>query len=137
MCGHRFYAGQLLLLLVIVCTAVKSSSIYNILDNATLEVKIYCITKCRTTGYFLPIFSSLLKKEQNFIDSNQGKKIQCLREKIFFRKNCFKTLLFLPLIQSKNEHPNFQKHLKQKRCAIGRLNVSNFCYFSNELRLTG
>ena len=60
--GHRFYAGQLLLLLVIVCTAVKSSSIYNILDNATLEVKIYWITKCTTTGYFLPIFSSILKK---------------------------------------------------------------------------
>ena len=35
-----------------------------------------------------------------------------------------------PLVKAKNQHQNFEKHLKQKRCAIRRLNVPNFCYFS-------
>ena len=30
---------------------------------------------------------------------------------------------FPPLVKAKNQHQNFEKHLKQKRCAIRRLNV--------------
>ena len=44
--------------------------------------------------------------------------------------------LFPPLVNAKNEHQNFEKYLKQKRCAIRRLNVPNLCYFSKKLRLT-
>jgi hypothetical protein len=43
--------------------------------------------------------------------------------------------LFLPLVKAKNQHQNFEKLLKQKRCAIRRLNVPNLCYFSKKLRL--
>jgi hypothetical protein len=43
---------------------------------------------------------------------------------------------FPPLVKAKNKHQNFEKHLKQKRCAIRRLNVPNFCYFSKKFRLT-
>ena len=38
--------------------------------------------------------------------------------------------LFPPLLKAKIQHQNFEKHLKQKRCAIRRLIVPNFCYFS-------
>ena len=44
--------------------------------------------------------------------------------------------LFPPLEKAKNQHQNFEKHLKQKRCAIRRLKVPNFCYFSKKFRLT-
>ena len=37
--------------------------------------------------------------------------------------------LFPPLVKAKTQHQNFEKHLKQKKCAIRRLNVQNFCYF--------
>jgi len=40
--------------------------------------------------------------------------------------------LFPLLVGAKNQHQNFEKHLKQKRCAIRRLNVQNFCYFSKK-----
>ena len=33
--------------------------------------------------------------------------------------------LFPPLVKAKNQHQNFRIHLKQKRCAIRRLNVPN------------
>jgi len=36
---------------------------------------------------------------------------------------------FTPLVKAKNQHQNFEKHLKRKRCAIRRLTVPNFCYF--------
>jgi len=36
---------------------------------------------------------------------------------------------FPRLVKAKNQHQNFEKHLKQKRCATRRLNVPNFCYF--------
>ena len=40
--------------------------------------------------------------------------------------------LFPPLVKAKNQHQNFKKHLKQKICAIRRLNNPNFCYFGGE-----
>ena len=57
-----------------------------------------------------------------FIDSHQLWKMKFWRKK-FPAKNIFRILLFLPLVKSKNEHQNFQKHLKQKWWAITRLNV--------------
>jgi hypothetical protein len=34
-----------------------------------------------------------------------------------------------PPKQPKNQIQNFEKHLKEKRCAIRHLIVPNFCYF--------
>ena len=42
-----------------------------------------------------------------------------LRGKHFFRA---------PLVKAKNQHQNFEKHLKQKRGAVRRVNIPNFCY---------
>ena len=44
--------------------------------------------------------------------------------------------LFPPLVKAKNQHQNFEKHLKQKRCAIRRVIVPNFCYFLKKIMLT-
>ena len=44
-------------------------------------------------------------------------------------KICLGEALFSPLEQAKDQHQNFEKHLKQKRCYIRRLNVPKFCYF--------
>jgi hypothetical protein len=49
-------------------------------------------------------------------------------KKIFFSaKIASGQALFPPLVKAKNQHQNFEKHLKQKRCAISQLNVPNFC----------
>ena len=61
-----------------------------------------------------------------------------MKENKILKKNCFSAkiasgqALFLPLIKAKNQHQNFEKYLKQKICAIRRLNVPNFCYFSKK-----
>ena len=64
------------------------------------------------------------------IDSNGWKKLKFWRKKKFSAKIALGQALFPPLVQAKNQHQNFEKHLKQKRCAIRRLNVPNFYYFS-------
>ena len=54
-------------------------------------------------------------------------------KKIFFSaKIASGEALFPPLVKAKNQHQNFEKHLKQKRCEIKRLNVPNFCYFKKK-----
>ena len=55
-----------------------------------------------------------------------------LDEKKFSLIIASREALFPPLVKAKNQHQNFEKHLKQKRCAIRRLNVPNFCYFSKK-----
>ena len=51
-------------------------------------------------------------------------------KKIFFpSKIASGQALFPSLAKAKNQHQNFEKHLKQKRCAIRCLTVPNFCYF--------
>ena len=58
-------------------------------------------------------------------------------KKIFFSaKIASGQALFPHLVKAKNQQQNFEKHLKQKRCAIRRLNVPNFIYFSKKFRLT-
>ena len=57
-------------------------------------------------------------------------------ENFFSAKIALGQALFPPLVKAKNQHQNFEKHLKQKRCAIRRFNVPNFCYFSKQFRLT-
>ena len=69
-----------------------------------------------------------------FIDSNGWKKIKFWR-KFFFRKIASGQALFPPLVKAKNQHKIFEKHLKQKRCVIRRLNVPNFCYFSKKIQV--
>ena len=59
-----------------------------------------------------------------------------LKKKQFSFKIASAEALFPPLVKAKNQHQNFEIHLKQKRYAIRRLIVSNFCYFKKELRLT-
>jgi hypothetical protein len=59
-----------------------------------------------------------------------------LKKKNFPAKIASGQALFPPLVKAKNQHQNFEKHLKQKRCAIRCLNVRNFCYFSKKFRLT-
>jgi hypothetical protein len=58
-----------------------------------------------------------------------------LKKKSFPAKICLGKALFLPLVKAKNQHQSFEKHLKQKRCAIRRLNASNFCYFFFEIKI--
>ena len=49
-------------------------------------------------------------------------------------KICSGEALFLPFVKAKNQLlQNFEKHLKQKRCTIRRLNVPNFCYFKKKI----
>ena len=59
-----------------------------------------------------------------------------LKKKKFSAKIASGQALIPPLVKAKNQHENFEKHLKQKRCAIRHLNVPNFCYFSKKIRLT-
>ena len=54
---------------------------------------------------------------------------QNFKEKKFPAKIASGQALFPPLVKAKNQHQNFEKHLKQKRCAIRRLNIPNLCYF--------
>ena len=51
-----------------------------------------------------------------------------LKKKKFSAKIASGEALFPPLEKAKNQHQNFEKQLKQKRCAIRHLNVPNFCY---------
>ena len=56
------------------------------------------------------------------------------RKEIFFSaKIASGQALFPPVVKAKNQHQNFEKQLKQKRCAIRRLNVPNFssCFLQN------
>jgi hypothetical protein len=53
-----------------------------------------------------------------------------LKKFFFLAKIASGHALFPPLVKAKNQHQNFEKHLKQKRCPIRRLVVPNFCYFS-------
>ena len=55
-----------------------------------------------------------------------------LKKKKFPAKIASGEALFPPLVKAKNQPQNFEKHLKQKRCAIRRLTVPNFCYFSKK-----
>jgi len=64
------------------------------------------------------------------------KENKILKKKKFSAKIASGQPPFPPLAKAKNQHQNFEKHLKQKRCAIRRLNVPNFCYFSKKFRLT-
>ena len=58
-------------------------------------------------------------------------------KKIFFSaKIASGQALFPPLVKAKIQHQNFEKHLKQKRCAIRRLDFPNFCYFFKKFTLT-
>jgi hypothetical protein len=52
-----------------------------------------------------------------------------LKKFFFSAKIALGEALFPPLVNAKNQHLNFEKHLKQKRCDIRRLNFPNFCYF--------
>ena len=63
------------------------------------------------------------------------KENKILKKNFFPAKIASGQSLFPPLVKAKNQHQNFEKHLKQKRCAIRRLNVPNFCYFPKKLRL--
>ena len=73
-----------------------------------------------------------------------SKFISCIwmkENKIFKRKKIPAKIpsgeaFFPPLEKAKNQLQNFEKHLKQKRCVIRRLNVPNFCYFSKKIKLT-
>ena len=62
-------------------------------------------------------------------------------ENKIFKKNLFSAkiasgqALFPPLIKAKNQHQKFEKNLKQKRSAIGHLNVPNFCYFKKKIKV--
>ena len=58
------------------------------------------------------------------------KETKSFKKKYFPNKKLLQDLTFS--VKSKNKHKNFLKHLKQKRCVIRRLNVPNFCYFSNK-----
>jgi hypothetical protein len=65
-----------------------------------------------------------------------------MKENKISKKNFFSAkiasgqALFPPLVKAKNQHQNFEKHQKQNRWAIRRLNVPNFFYFSKKFRLT-
>ena len=43
-----------------------------------------------------------------------------MKKNFFFAKIALGQALFPPLVKAKNQHQNFKKHLKQKRCAIRR-----------------
>ena len=60
-----------------------------------------------------------------------------LKKKKFSAKIALGEALFPPLVKAKNQYQNFEKDLKQKRCAIRRLNVPNFCYFLKNSGLYG
>ena len=52
-----------------------------------------------------------------------------LKKKKLSAKIASGEVLFPSLVKAKSQHQNFEKHLKQKKCAIRRLNVPNLCYF--------
>ena len=58
-----------------------------------------------------------------------------LKKNFFPSKIASGQALFPPLEKTKNQHQNFEKHLKQKICAIRRLNVPNLCYFSKKIKV--
>ena len=64
------------------------------------------------------------------------KENKILKKKNFSIKIASGQALFPPLVKAKNQHQNIEIHLKQKRFAIRRLNVQNFCYLSKKFRLT-
>ena len=47
-------------------------------------------------------------------------------KKKFSAKIASRQALLPPLVKAKNQHQNFEKYLKQRRCAIKRLNVPDF-----------
>ena len=47
----------------------------------------------------------------------------------FSRLKLLQNLTFSDISKVKKITSKFLKHLKQKRCALRRLNVTNFCYF--------
>ena len=49
-----------------------------------------------------------------------------IKNKILKREKFPAKIFFPPLVKAKNQHQNFEKHPKQKRCAIRRLNVPNW-----------
>ena len=61
-----------------------------------------------------------------------------MKENKIFKKTFFSAkiasgqALFPSLVKANNQHQNFEKHLKQKRCAIGRLNDPNFYYLKKK-----
>ena len=57
------------------------------------------------------------------------KENKILKKNFFPAKIASGQALFPPLVKAKNQHQNFKKHPKQKRCAIRRLNVPNFLIF--------
>ena len=63
------------------------------------------------------------------------KENKILKKKMFSAKIASGQALFPPLVKAKIQHQTFEKHLKQKRCAIRRLTVPNFCYISKKFRL--
>ena len=56
-----------------------------------------------------------------------------LKKKKFSAKIASEESLFPPLVKAKNQLQNFEKHLNQKRCAIRRVNVPNFCYLKKKI----
>ena len=60
---------------------------------------------------------------------------EILKNFIFYRQNCFGVALFPPLVKAKNQHQNFEKHLKQKRCRIRCLNVTNLYFFLKKYQI--
>ena len=55
------------------------------------------------------------------------------RKDIFIpAKTCLGEAHFLPLVKAKNQLQNFEKQLKQKRCAKRCLNFPNFWYLKKK-----
>ena len=63
------------------------------------------------------------------------KENKILKKKKISAKIASGQVLFPPLVKAKNQHQNFEKHLKQKRCTIRRLTVPNFCYYSKKIHV--
>ena len=55
---------------------------------------------------------------------------------IIKKKDIFpKSVFFFALSKGQKSTSNFEKHLKQQRCSIRRLNVPNFGYFLKEIKM--
>jgi hypothetical protein len=63
------------------------------------------------------------------------KENKILKKTNFSAKIASGRALFPPLVKAKNQHQNFEKHMKQKRCAIRRFN-SKLLLFFKKFRLT-
>jgi hypothetical protein len=48
------------------------------------------------------------------------------------KNKILKKKLVPPLVKAKNQLQNFEKHLKQKQCAIRGLNIPNLSHFSKK-----